>query len=209
MKSLLRDTSGASIVIALVFFLICGVIGSVVVTAASVQAKSVQTHAGLQQDEYTMQSAAQLVAQQLGGSDATSGERTVTVSVRYEEKKPVIDAADLLGVTSELGKAFWTPARTKAILELPQGGNYVAGASAANRIEIQAPDEASSLATVYGQITVDADLNMIVDLSLDRAMAATSPYNMRVSIPCTPTYNAAGQIIKFTYGDNTIIEKAS
>ena len=33
---ILRDTSGASIVIALVFFLICGIVGSVVMTAASV-----------------------------------------------------------------------------------------------------------------------------------------------------------------------------
>ena len=37
---ILRDTSGASIVIALVFFLICGIVGSVVMTAASVQAKA-------------------------------------------------------------------------------------------------------------------------------------------------------------------------
>ena len=37
---ILRDTSGASIVIALVFFLICGIVGSVVMTAASVQGKA-------------------------------------------------------------------------------------------------------------------------------------------------------------------------
>ena len=46
---ILRDTSGASIVIALVFFLICGIVGSVVMTAASVQAKAAQTHVDLQQ----------------------------------------------------------------------------------------------------------------------------------------------------------------
>ena len=61
---ILRDTSGASIVIALVFFLICGIIGSVVMTAASVQAKAAQTHVDLQQKEYAMQSAAKLMAQQ-------------------------------------------------------------------------------------------------------------------------------------------------
>lgn len=53
-RGMVVDERGASIVIALVFFLICGVVGSVVVTAASVQAKSVQTHVDLQQDEYTM-----------------------------------------------------------------------------------------------------------------------------------------------------------
>ena len=50
-RNILRDTSGASIVIALVFFLICGIIGSVVMTAASVQAKAAQTHVDLQQKE--------------------------------------------------------------------------------------------------------------------------------------------------------------
>lgn len=40
----LRDTSGASIIIALAFFLICGIIGSVVITAASINAKAVATH---------------------------------------------------------------------------------------------------------------------------------------------------------------------
>ena len=40
---ILRDTSGASVVIALVFFLICGIIGSVVMTAASVQGQAGQT----------------------------------------------------------------------------------------------------------------------------------------------------------------------
>ncbi|RDC00443.1 hypothetical protein C1864_15305, partial [Eggerthella lenta] len=42
---------------------------SVVMTAASVQAKAAQTHVDLQQKEYAMQSAAKLMAQQLGGED--------------------------------------------------------------------------------------------------------------------------------------------
>ena len=81
---ILRDTSGASIVIALVFFLICGIIGSVVMTAASVQAKAAQTHVDLQQKEYAMQSAAKLMAQQLGGEDAVWGERSVVVRIAYD-----------------------------------------------------------------------------------------------------------------------------
>lgn len=44
----LRDERGASLVIALVFFLICAIVGSVVITAASVNAKAVQTHKELQ-----------------------------------------------------------------------------------------------------------------------------------------------------------------
>ena len=74
---ILRDTSGASIVIALVFFLICGIVGSVVMTAASVQAKAAQTHVDLQQKEYAMQSAAKLMAQQLGGDSQLAGSAVV------------------------------------------------------------------------------------------------------------------------------------
>lgn len=70
-----RDTAGASIVIALVFFLICAIIGSVVLTAASVQAKAVQTHRELQQAEYTVGSAAQTI-----GYDMDMDELTIVSS---------------------------------------------------------------------------------------------------------------------------------
>ncbi|MFR3092326.1 MAG: hypothetical protein ACLTMP_11885 [Eggerthella lenta] len=61
------------------FFLICGIVGSVVMTAASVQAKAAQTHVDLQQKEYAMQSAAKLMAQQLGGEDAVWEEKSVSL----------------------------------------------------------------------------------------------------------------------------------
>ena len=75
------------IVIALVFFLICGIIGSVVMTAASVQAKAAQTHVDLQQKEYAMQSAAKLMAQQLGGEDAVWEEKSVVVKNRLRYRR--------------------------------------------------------------------------------------------------------------------------
>ena len=143
---ILRDTSGASIVIALVFFLICGIVGSVVMTAASVQAKAAQPHVDLQQKEYAMQSAAKLMAQQLGGS-------------------------------------------------------------ASNRLLIDPPSEAGGLAPVYGCITVDPDLNITVELSLDSAFAADSPYNTTISVQCTPTFDNQGRVTVIEYGDNTVVKK--
>lgn len=198
---------GASIVIALVFFLICGVVGSVVVTAASVQAKSVQTHQDLQQDEYTMQSAADLVAHQLGGIDVSSGQVSVTIGVSYDAaKKPI---AELREVISDLGQGFWTDDRTKAILASRALGNsYIVGRPGSQPISISSPTGSTLISDVYGRITVDADLNMTVELSLDSSFAADSPYNMKVRIQCTPTYDIGGQLIAFTYGDNTVIEKA-
>ena len=47
----------------------------------SVQAKAAQTHVDLQQKEYAMQSAAKLMAQQLGGEDAVWEEKSVVVKI--------------------------------------------------------------------------------------------------------------------------------
>lgn len=199
-----EDERGASIVIALVFFLICGIIGSVVVTAASVQAKAAQTHIDLQQDEYTMQSAAELVAQQLGGDDLTWNQRSVTVKVVTAGTKVT---ANVDGVTSVLGQSFWTQKQANTILgKRANKETYVVGGSDTNRLQIKPSDE-WNFKTVYGKITVDADLNMKVDLSLDPSLSADSKYNMTVLIQCTPTFNASGQLVEFTYGDNTSIVK--
>ncbi|MEG1493269.1 MAG: hypothetical protein RR380_03260, partial [Gordonibacter sp.] len=65
MKNKIYGNEGASIVIALVFFLICAVIGSVVLTAASINAKAVVTHRQTQQAEYTVTSAAQTIVDQI------------------------------------------------------------------------------------------------------------------------------------------------
>ena len=171
---ILRDTSGASVVIALVFFLICGIIGSVVMTAASVQAKAAQTHVDLQQKEYAMQSAAKLMAQQLGGEDAVWEEKSVVVKIAY-------DTAGEASVDTN--------------------------SSASNRLLIDPPSEAGGLAPVYGCITVDPDLNITVELSLDSAFAADSPYNTTISIQCTPTFDSQGRVTVIEYGDNTTVKK--
>ena len=103
-RNILRDTSGASIVIALVFFLICGIIGSVVMTAASVQAKAAQTHVDLQQKEYAMQSAAKLMAQQLGGEDAVWEEKSVVVKIAYDTAGEA--SVDTNSLRSMIGQSF-------------------------------------------------------------------------------------------------------
>lgn len=203
-KKFLNDERGASIVIALAFFLICGIIGSVVVTAASVSAKSAQTHQDLQQDEYTMQSAADLVSHQLGGVDTASDQVAVTIGISYDDKKnPTVN---LDKVVSDLGQGFWTPDRAKDILaSRAKGDSYVVGGT--DPILISSPTDSTLVSDVYGRITIDPDLNMTVELSLSPTFAATSRYNMVVRIQCTPTYDISGQLIGFTYGDNTVIAK--
>ena len=137
-RNILRDTSGASIVIALVFFLICGIIGSVVMTAASVQAKAAQTHVDLQQKEYAMQSAAKLMAQQLGGEDAVWEEKSVVVKIAYDTAGEA--SVDTNSLRSMIGQSFWTERRTKDILAArAEGKDYVLGSSASNRLLIDPP----------------------------------------------------------------------
>ena len=192
-RNILRDTSGASIVIALVFFLICGIIGSVVMTAASVQAKAAQTHVDLQQKEYAMQSAAKLMAQQLGGEDAVWEEKSVVVKIAYDTAGEA--SVDTNSLRSMIGQNFWTEQRTKDILAArAEGKDYVLGSSASNRLLIDPPSEAGGLAPVYGCITVDPDLNITVELSLDSAFAADSPYNTTISIQGTPTFDSQGRV---------------
>ena len=192
---ILRDTSGASIVIALVFFLNCGIVGSVVMTAASVQAKAAQTHVDLQQKEYAMQSAAKLMAQQLGGEDAVWEEKSVVVKIAYDTAGEA--SVDTNSLRSMIGQNFWTE----------QGKDYVLGGSASNRLLIDPPSEAGGLAPVYGCITVDPDLNITVELSLDSAFAADSPYNTTISVQCTPTFDNQGRVTVIEYGDNTVVKK--
>ena len=195
---ILRDTSGASIVIALVFFLICGIVGSVVMTAASVQAKAAQTHVDLQQKEYAMQSAAKLMAQQLGGEDAVWEEKSVVVKIAYDTAGEA--SVDTNSLRSMIGQNFWTEQRTKDILAArAEGKDYVLGGSASNRLLIDPPSEAGGLAPVYGCITVDPDLNITVELSLDSAFAADSPYNTTISVQCTPTFDNQGRVTVIEY----------
>lgn len=189
----MRDTSGASIVIALVFFLICGIVGSVVLTAASVEAKTVHTHKEMQQAELTVGSAAQLLANQLGG-DAVQ-----ITDIKKEDGKLT---ASVDGITSLFGQSYWTETQAAAAAAgTPSSNTY--------QISVHPPGESSSLVdTVYAKIELDADRNLTATLSLDKSFAPSSPYNMTVYCQCIPTYDARGQLKEFTY-EPAVIKKAT
>lgn len=189
----MRDESGASIVIALVFFLICGIVGSAVLTAASVEAKSVHTHKELQQAELTVGSAAQLLANQLGGD-------AVRITVAKAADGKVTASVD--GVTSPFGQSYWTETQAAAAATgTPSSDTY--------QISVQPPGDSNSLVdTVYVKIELDADRNLTVTLSLDESFAPSSPYNMTMYCQCIPTYDAKGQLKEFTY-EPAVIRKAA
>lgn len=189
LRHILRDTSGASIVIALVFFLICAIIGSIVVTAASVNAKAVETQRSMQQAEFTVGSAAQTMASELASA------QVFIVNAPAENEIPTIDENNLTG--QEFARTFWSMYGNE-ILEARS--THTSFSSTSMRVD------QDSVGTVYGRLTVDQDLNITVDLSRDEAFATDSPYNMTVSVQCIPSYDASGKLLSFSY-EQAVIQR--
>lgn len=188
LQAKLRDTAGASIVIALVFFLICAIIGSVVLTAASVQAKAVQTHRELQQAEYTVGSAAQTMGEQFASISATLGEDGQLV---------------LPDTVLSFAKSFWGEYGADILAQ--QRGEKDFAPKSMQLSYVQSEKETKP---VYGEIGVDADLKVTIKLSLDPSFSKDSPYNMTVFLQCIPTYNVSGKLVAFTY-EQAVVSKDS
>ena len=72
-KSKLSNQSGASAVLALLFFLTCTMVGSVVLTATSANVGRFAATRQTQQDYFTVSSAARLLQEELEGMSLTGG----------------------------------------------------------------------------------------------------------------------------------------
>ncbi|RDB59681.1 hypothetical protein C1878_14930 [Gordonibacter sp. 28C] len=192
--SKLRDTSGASIIIALVFFLICAIVGSVVVTAASVQAKAVVTHQELQQDEFTVSSAAQLV-----GSDLASAR----LSVSYEGNAATLTFAE---GGQPFASEFWKE-HGADILAMRNGTDASLTYSGLTiSVNNTGSDGTYTFDDVHGSVTVDRDLNITVALTLSSDATTASSYDTTVLVQCIPTYNVQGKLTHFEY-EQPVIKK--
>lgn len=193
-RNIIRDTSGASIVIALVFFLICAIIGSVVLTAASVNAKAVQTHRELQQAEFTVGSAAQTIGCELESARITC--------VANPAERPIVEYPIM-----EFARDFWDQNGSAVMMAHAAGQSIAFGDSPDTRMTLEVKDGSRVVDTVYASMTIDPDLNIVVRLSLERSFAPDSPYNMTVSLQCIPTYNLSGRLVSFSY-EPAVIAKA-
>ena len=178
------DERGASIVIALVFFLICAIIGSVVMTAASVHAKAVQTNRALQQAELTIGSAAQLVGTQfssmvLNVDDANQGGSVVVDLSRTDQT----NAAFAIAFWNSKGSDIWSARDSSKPYSTDMTGRLEHGNAALN--------------DVAGTITVDSDLNVKIELAL--ANSTDGSYRESVLVQCVPTFDQAGRLTSFSY----------
>ncbi len=83
--SKLRSDRGASITMALLFFIVCAVIGSVVLAAGSASAGRMSSMTATDQRYFSVSSAAQLIREQIEGSSVTVvSERTILEEVTRE-----------------------------------------------------------------------------------------------------------------------------
>lgn len=191
-RSKLRDTSGSSIIIALVFFLICAIIGSVVVTAASVEAKSVQTHKDLQQAEFTISSAAKVLAEELRlplEPQRNSGNVVTGLLVTDTDiySKPA-------------GRDFWD-AYGMPIMEAyrTKSDLSITGLSVTQR-----ETDAVAGGSVTGNIVISKDLDIDIDLDFIKTGSSTALYKMHVYLQCVPTFDREGNLLSFEYAEPVI-----
>lgn len=199
-RTTLEDISGASIVIALVFFLICAIIGSVVLTAASINAKAVATHQATQQTDNTVSSAARVVANNLTPAIIVwtydSAEAKAPKEFAYYETPGVKPT----GVP--LGSMIWKKNLDAIWGARAAGTSFAVGGGTPLAIEVAGnPKE---LPAVYAWVTFDRDFNIEVRLSKNEKLTATSAYDETVTVQCVPTYDNAGRLLECEWSDPVI-----
>ena len=178
LRSPLRDERGASIVIALLFFLICAIIGSVVLTAASVNAKAVQTNRDLQQTEFTVGSAAQLVGAQFSAM-------ALRVDYASGDGVPVVDEDATDPQNAAFSIRFWSANADAVWQKRSEGSAYETD------VTVDLQNSNHGMEGVAGVLTVDADLNVTVELGLAGAADGSQgdgAYRETVYVQCIPTY---------------------
>lgn len=213
----LCDTSGSSVVLALAFFLICAIIGSILLTAASVNAKAVVTYTETQQAEYTVTSAARLWADWLNGSSAkwvfvdaadsdTGGEKVDFAKSDYRVDTDINKTYP----TKKLIKSLWVnygdliwPERNKNSVTLPTTFTV--------KTRMLGGDE--PVQPVYAQVTFDRDFNIIVVFSLkdfsNGSIDSSSLYNLQLIMQATPTFDGSGLLTEISWGSPEITKIGS
>ncbi len=198
-KVRLADTSGASIVIALVFFLICAVVGATVLTAASTNAQAAATYRETREARYEVDSAAALVGGQLQSEVSVAWDWSEV----SETKGPTLDTSAFTG--SALARAVWTELADD--LWSYQSGEGEAAVWIAERATLSGLEITGieGMDTVYASLTIDADFGVTVLLSLSDTPGAMALYDETVYLQARPEY-ADNRLIALTWETPTIVK---
>ncbi|MDD4377350.1 MAG: hypothetical protein PHH48_04290 [Eubacteriales bacterium] len=163
LKKRIQSKDGATIVLALLFFIMCAVVGSVVLTAGSASAGRISGISEKEQAYYTVSSAARLIRDEIEG-------QTISFSVTTQENRP-----DIRQITVEADSEL------KELLAL--GVEFCFNANEVDiyhdNIKIAPFDR--DISSVDGAFTMDSNYNIRIKLSLDGD--SKDKYKMTVIIP--------------------------
>lgn len=189
-----RDTSGSSILIALVFFLICAIIGSIVITAASVNTKTTVTYRDAQQAEYVVTSATRTLGDLVAGSQVTwayAVDGSTTPLFANEENYKEC-AAVLAHVWKSYGDNIWAARTAGTSYEIPESFSL----------------SVTGVEKTHARVKVDRDLNIEFMVSLDEAQSEASEYNETAYLQAEPHYDSFGKLLSIEWGNARIVKTA-
>lgn len=160
----LKSKRGASIILALMFFLIAAVVGSIVLASASSNAGRLSHMRSEQQAYLTMSSAAKLLRDELSGGSFGAAVTTVTENGVSDVGGPVYTeiTGTLSGKLNIWAKGIYTESFFPAQEE----------------IKIESP-----LDEVYALLTMKNDYSITAELYFKESGAAQAQYKMAITIP--------------------------
>lgn len=200
----LDDPAGSSIILALVFFLMCAIIGSIVLTAASVNSKSTATYEEMQQLEYTVTSAADLVGSQIVGSEITWAYPS-----KAQDAIPNFMQDDQYETCSEFLKALWKKYGSVA-QESGTGGIWdTRGKTDPYTLPETFTVQVAELQDVQVNITFDRDLNIEASLSVSDGTGGSAGYDEVVSVHATPHFDLSGRLVSVSWDSYTVAKASS
>ena len=192
----IKDNEGASIILALVFFLICSLAGATLVTAATINAQATVTYKESRQNNYAVASAASLLADQLQDG----------VSLSWDWSKDPPQASVVAPSQNTFAQRFWDEYVGDKAWSRDARGVWRAQPISIENIEVQGP---SDIDPVFVTVEISRDFNIRAYLSLSVTSDNSSPYNEVLEMQSIPTYNGKGQLTSVTWNSPVITKQGA
>lgn len=197
-----RDERGASILIALFYFLVCAVVGAVVLTAATVTTGQLVALEESQQAYYSVSSAAELLRDSIEGGTCkapSSGGTDWTCSLLDQPNQPNTSAGvDALNdwLAGMVGKASQLTATNDVV-------------SAAFDMTFSSSNEKvkESVLDVSVEVTMRADYSLFFTLRPKNYSEPVGDYRMTLEIPAALLHDESGRNVERITWERAIIGK--
>ncbi|WP_290996460.1 hypothetical protein [Gordonibacter sp.] len=189
-----QDTRGASILIALLFFLVCALVGAVVLTAATVSTGQLVDYEKSQQAYYSTTSAAELFRDELvGGTYTVSGEdyTCAFADANTSVQNFIAGAVKSQNTTS----------------------NPLAPSAATATLKVSAPADNDTLKDVTARLTMggknaSTPFDLRITFSPTVYDGAVGNYQVVLTIPASCLYDEAGTTLQSITWKDAVITKS-